>query len=312
MLGCAICCRCFGLPMLRCAICCRYFGLEVVPGAKLYDFLPLLWSRSNAHDLLLLLWSRSDAPMRRYTICCFCSGLEVVPPNAKMYDLKPLFWSPRCPNAEMYDFVAAALVSKWCPNAKMYDLLPLLWFRSGAPLLLFTICCRCFGFEAVPQFEDVWFFAVALASKYFLNAMVYDLLLFLWFRSGGRILRRTIHRCFRFRSGAPMLRCTIWDGCFGFEVVPRPNVEIYDLLPLLWPRSRAPIQRCIDLLPSLWSRSGAPMLGCAICCRCFGLEVVPRYEDIRFVAVVVASKWCPNAEMYDLLLLLWLQLVPQC
>ena len=123
--------------MLRCAICCRCFGLEVVPGAKMYDLLPLLWSRSNANDLLLLLWSRSDAPMRRYTICCHCLGFEVV---------------PQC---SYLRFVAVALVSKWCPNAKMYDLLPLLWFRSGAPMLLFTICCRCFGFEAVPQFEDV-------------------------------------------------------------------------------------------------------------------------------------------------------------
>ena len=155
MLRCTICCRCFGLeavpqfkdvrfvavalaskwclPMLGCAICCRCFGLEVVPAAKMYDLLPLLWSRSNANDLLLLLWSRSGAPMRRYTIRCLCSGLEVVPPNAKMYDLRPLLWSPRCPNAEM------------C------DLLPLLWSRSGAPMLRCTICCRCLALEVVLQ-----------------------------------------------------------------------------------------------------------------------------------------------------------------
>ena len=133
MLGCAICCGCFGLPMLRYAICCRCFGLEVVPGTKMYDVLPLPWSRSNDNDLLLLLWSRSGAPMRRYTVCCLCSGLEVVPPNAKMYDLRPLLWSPRCPNAEMH------------------DLLALLWFRSGALMLRCTICCHCFGFEVVPQ-----------------------------------------------------------------------------------------------------------------------------------------------------------------
>ena len=184
MLGCAICCRCFGLPMLRCAICCRCFGLEVVPGAKLYDLLPLLWSRSNANDLLLLLWSRSDAPMRRYTICCLCSGLEVVPPNAKMYDLRPLLWSPRCPNAEMY------------------DLLPLLWFRSGALMLRCTICCHCFGFEVVPQCYYLRFVAVALVSKRCPNSKMYDLLPLLWPR-----------------SIFSMLRCTICCCCFDFEVV---------------------------------------------------------------------------------------------
>ena len=178
MLGCAICCRCFGLPMLRCAICCRCFGLEVVPGAKLYDLLPLLWSRSNANDLLLLLWSRSDAPMRRYTICCLCSGLEVVPPNAEMYDLRPLLWSPRCPNAEMY------------------DLLPLLWFRSGALMLRCTICCHCFGFEVVPQCYYLRFVAVALVSKRCPNSKMYDLLPLLWPRSIFSMLRCTICCCF--------------------------------------------------------------------------------------------------------------------
>ena len=167
MLGCAICCRCFGLPMLRCATCCRCFGLEVVPGAKMYDLLPLLWSRSNANDLLLLLWSRSDAPMRRYTICCLCSGLEVVP-----------------------------------PNAKMYDLLPLLWFRSGALVLRCTICCHCLGFEVVPQCSYLRFVAVALVSKRSPNSKMYDLLPLLWPR-----------------SIFSMLRCTICCCCFDFEVV---------------------------------------------------------------------------------------------
>ena len=138
--------------MLRCAVCCRCFGLEAVPqfkdvrfvavalaskwcpNARKRDLLSLLWS-ANAMmcDLLSLLWSRSGAPMRRYTIRCLCSGLEVVPPHAKMYDLKPLLWSPRCPNAEM------------C------DLLPLLLSRSGAPMLRCTICCRCLALEVVLQ-----------------------------------------------------------------------------------------------------------------------------------------------------------------
>ena len=53
--------------------------------------------------------------MRRYTICCLGSGREVVP-----------------------------------PNAKMYDVLPLLWFRRGALILTCTIYCYWFGFEVVP------------------------------------------------------------------------------------------------------------------------------------------------------------------
>ena len=52
--------------MLRYAICCRCFGLEVVPGAKMYDLLPLLWFRSGA-------------PMLVFTICCRCFGFEAVP-----------------------------------------------------------------------------------------------------------------------------------------------------------------------------------------------------------------------------------------
>ena len=116
MLGCAICCRCFGLPMLRCAICCRCFGLEVVPGAKMYDLLPLLWSRSNDNHLLLLLCCLEVVPqcedIRFVAFGCCWDGLEVVPRSGKMYNAR------RC-----------------APT--IYDLLPLLWF------------------PAVPQFEDV-------------------------------------------------------------------------------------------------------------------------------------------------------------
>ena len=121
---------------------------------------------------------------------------------------------------------------------------------------------------------------------------------------------------------------------------------MYDLLPLLWPRSGAPIQRCticcrrfglearfvvvalvcqcydvrfvVVALVSKWS----PVLRCTICCRCFGLEVmlsiccccfglevVPQCEDMRFCAFALDSKWSPNAKMYDLRPLLW---SPRC
>ena len=141
------------------------------------------------------------------------------------------------------------MLSKWCPDAKMYDLLPLLWFRSGAPMLRCTICCCCFGLEAVPQFQDVRFVAVALVSKWCPNAKMYGLLPLLWSR-----------------SGAPMLRCTICCRCFGREVVP---VRFFAVVLV---SKRCPNAKMYDLLPLLWSRSGA----CRICCRCFGLEAVPQ------------------------------------
>ena len=34
-----------------------------------------------------------------------------------------------------------------------------------------------------------------------------------------------------------------------------------------------------------------------ICCRCFGLEVVPQSYDVRLNAVDLVSKLCPSAEM---------------
>ena len=45
-----------------------------------------------------------------------------------------------------------------------------------------------------------------------------------------------------------------------------------------------PSAKMYDLLPLLWSGRCAPMLRCTICCRCFGLEVVPQCKDVRFVA----------------------------
>ena len=139
---------------------------EVVPAnAKMYDLLPLLWSRSGPRcEVRFVAVALVSKKCYRFVavalVSKWCPNAKIsrfvafAPnskwcPNAKMYDLKPLLWSPRCPNAEM------------C------DLLPLLWSRSGAPMLRCMICCRCFGS----------------------------------------------------RSGAPMLRCTICCRCFGLEVV---------------------------------------------------------------------------------------------
>ena len=152
----------------------------------------------------------------------------------------------------------------------MYDLLPLLWSRSGAPMKRCTICCRCFGLEAVPQFQDVRFVAVALVSKWCPNGKRYDLLPLLWSRSGD-----------------PMKRCTICCRCFGLEAVPQFQDVRFVAVALV--SKLCPNAKIYDLLPLLWSRSGAPMLRCTICCRCFGLEMVPRL----------------NSKMYDLLPLLW-------
>ena len=167
----------------------------------------------------------------------------------------------------------------------MYDLLPLLWSRSGAPFLRCTICCRCFGLEVVPQFQDVRFVAVALVSKWCPNAKMYDLLPLLWSR-----------------SGAPIPRCAICCRGFGLEVV--PQIQHVRFVAVALVSKWCPNAKMYDLLPLLWSRSGAPIPRCAICCRGFGLEVVPQIQHVRFVAVALVSKWCPNCKMYDLLPLL--------
>ena len=54
------------------------------------------------------------------------------------------------------------------------------------------------------------------------------------------------------------------------------------------------------------------MRRCTICCRCFGFEVVPQCQDVRFVAVAVVSKYVPNAEMWYLLPLLRSRLRGHC
>ena len=112
-------------------------------------------------------------------------------------------------------FVAGVLVSKWCPNIKMDDLLPGSWYRSGAPILRWTICCWCLGLEVVPQYS------------------MCGLLPGSWSR-----------------SGAPTLRCTMYCRYLGFEAVPQhvavrladgvlvskwqPSIKMYDVLPVSW------------------------------------------------------------------------------
>ena len=135
-LRCRICCRCLGsgAPARRCTICCRCLGFEVGYRTKMYDLLPVSWSRSSA-------------PALRCMICCRCLDLEVVPPHSDVRCVAGVLVSKH----NYVRFVAGVLVSKWCPSTKMYDLLPVSWSRSGAPALRCTICCRCLGLEVVPQ-----------------------------------------------------------------------------------------------------------------------------------------------------------------
>ena len=118
------------------------------PSTKIYDLLPVSWSRSGGPALR----------------CTICLGVEVVP-LTKMY-VSLLVSSKWCPSTKMY--VLLPVSSKWCPSTKMYDLLMVSWsrsggpalrctlccrcLRSGAPALRCTICCRCLGLEVVPQY----------------------------------------------------------------------------------------------------------------------------------------------------------------
>ena len=101
-----------------------------------------------------------------------------------------------------------------------------------------------------------------------------------------------------------MLRCS---GVLPLALVSKwcPIAKMYDLLPLLWSRSGAPVPRCTIVLLCFGLEVVPQCLRCTTCCRCFGLEVVPQCQDLRFVTVAVVSKWCPNAKMYALLPLLW-------
>ena len=137
----------------------------------------------------------------------------------------------------------------------------------------------------VPRYEDVRFVAVALVSKWCPDTNIYDLLPLLWPR-----------------SGVPMMRCTICCYCFGSNWCPNENVRFVAVTLVSKWCSNAKIY---DMLPLLWPRSGGPMLRCTICCHCFGFEVVPKCYYLRFVAVDLVSTRCPNSKMYDLLLLLW-------
>ena len=167
-------------------------------------------------------------------------------------------------------------------------------------LFALLICCRCFGLDVVPQILDVRFVAVAVDSKWYPNAKMYDLSTLLWSRSGAPMLRCTICcRCFWFGSGAPMVICTICC-CFALEVVPKCQYVRFVAVALAW--KWCPKAMMCDLLPLLWP---GPILRCTICCGCFGLGMVPQCQDVRNVAVALVFKWRPNAMMYELLLLLW-------
>ena len=208
------------------------------------------------YDLLLFLWSRSVPQCKdvRFDAVALASKWC---PNSKMYDLMPLFW-PR----------------SGTPNSKMRDLLPLLWSPSGAPMLRCTIRCRCFGLEVVPHCQDVRFVAVALVSKWCPSAKMYDCVALVWPR-----------------SGAPLLRCTTCCRCFGLEVV--PQCQDVRFAAIVWVSKWCCNAKMYDLLPLLWSQSDKLIVRCTICCRCFGLEVVPQCQDVRFVAVALASKLLP-------------------
>ena len=185
------------------------------------------------------------------------------------------------------------------------------WSRSGAPALRCTICCWCLGFEVVPQQEDARFVAGVLSRScaparkcticcrclglevvpHPASTKMYDLL-----PQNVDLLPVS------WSIGAPAVR---W----------RPSTKMYDLLPVSWSRSGAlrcticcrclgqAVPQNVDL-PVSWS-IGAPTVRCTICCRCLDLEVAPQQKDVRFVAGVLVSKWCPSTKMYDLLPVSW-------
>ena len=133
---------------------------------------------------------------------------------------------------------------------------------------------------------DVRFVAVALVSKWCLSAKMYDLLPLLWPR-----------------SGAPILRCTVCCRCFGLEVVPHCQDVRFVAVALVskW----CPSAKMYDCVALVWPRSGAPMLRCTSCCRCFGLEVVPQCQDVRFAAIVWSRSGAAMLRCTILLPLLW-------
>ena len=75
-----ICCRCLGLEMVpqhedvRCVVgvlvSCRCLGLEVVPQrVKMYDLLPVSWSRSDAPALRCMIYFQCLCLALKCTIC---------------------------------------------------------------------------------------------------------------------------------------------------------------------------------------------------------------------------------------------------
>ena len=142
----------------RCTMRCRCLDLEVLPqhnhvrlvasvllskwcpSTKMYDLMPVSWSRNGAPALrcttccLPVSWSRTGGPARRCAICCRCRGLGAL----------PLFRCMIC-----FGCLCLEVVSP----QKMYGLLPACWSRSGAPTRRCTICCRCLALDVVSQHE---------------------------------------------------------------------------------------------------------------------------------------------------------------
>ena len=228
-------------PELTCTICCRCLGLGVM--------------RQNRMSL-----TRHGAPARRCTICCWClgSGHQDVPFVAGVLVSK---WSPR---TQIHDLLPIC-----CRCLKMYNLLPVSLSRSapecrGAPAVRCTICCRC------P-------------------------------RHGAPEKRCTICcRCLCLlpvslsRSGSPGPRCTFCCRCLGAPecrfagvfVNWCPSRKMNHLVRVSWSEV-APQQKHVRFvagvktyfwLPVSWSRSVSPSLGCTICWRCLGLDVVSQQK----------------------------------
>ena len=246
------------------AICCLRLGLEVVPQHQDVRFLAgvLVWKwcpSTKMHDLLLVSWFGSGAPAPKWTICCQCLGLEVVPQH------------------EYERFVAGVLVSKW-----------LRCTICGAPARRCTTCCRCLGLEVVPQHKSVRFDAGILVSKS-PSTKMYVLLPVLVTKWCPSTNMNDLLPVSQSRSGASAQKYTICCQYLGLEVV--PSTRMYDMLPVSWSVAGVlvskwwPSTRMYDLLPVSWSRSDAPALICTICCRCLGLEVVPQQCTICYLCL---------------------------
>ena len=73
----------------------------------------------------------------------------------------------------------------------------------------------------------------------------------------------------------------------------RPSATLYVLFCCrCWARKEVPVLKCTICWRCL-GLEGVAVLSCTVCCRCLGLEVGSRWQDVRFVAGVLDSKWGP-------------------